>query len=173
MINMGRRIMDNKQIEKLGLIVASLKEFSYGLDRLDEISLQAEQGSATMRFYLNTLYEYVARYFLLYKDSNTPLGGNLYSALKDLGLEDYLDPIIQTLSQRIGTMDLQTILLTFRNKMITHSEFSFEPLEKTIYSIVDLRQPKNSQKYQQLIQKLFDQVKELYINLATSYPEAV
>ena len=158
--------MNKEQIEKLSLVVVSLKEFSYGLDRLDKISIYSEQGSAQMRFYLNTLYEYIARYFLLYKKEKEPLGGNLYSALKELELENYLDPIIDTLSQRIGKLDLQTILLTFRNKMITHSKFSFEPIESKIYEVEDLREPKNFIKYQDLIQKLFDQVKELYVNLS-------
>ena len=97
--------MNEEQIEKLSLIVVSLKEFSYGFDRLDEIAKHAQQGSAQMRFYLNTLYEYIARYFLLYKKETEPLGGNLYSALKELGLESYLDPIIDTLSQKIGKLD--------------------------------------------------------------------
>ena len=158
--------MNKEQIEKLSLIVMSLKEFSYGLDRLDEIAEQTEQGSAQMRFYLNTLYEQIARYFLLYKKETEPLGGNLYSALKGLGLESHLNPIIDTVSQKIGELDLQTILLTFRNKMITHSKFSFEPIESKIYKIEDLREPENYKRYQKLIQKLFDQVKQLYVDLA-------
>lgn len=144
----------------------SLKEFSYGLDRLDEIAEDVKQGSAQMRFYLNSLYEHIARYFLLNKEEEEPIGGNLYSALKELGLQSYLNPIIDTLTQRIGELDLQTILRTFRNKMITHSKFSFEPFERRIYEIEDLREPKNYMRYQELIQKLFDQVKDLYVNLA-------
>ncbi len=158
--------MNKEQVEKLSLIVMSLKEFSYGLDRLDEISENVQQGSAQMRFYLNTLYEHVARYFLLYKKETDLLGGNLYSALKELGLQRYLNPIIDTLSQKIGELDLQNILLTFRNKMITHSKFSFESIESKIYEIEDLREPENYNRYQELIQKLFDQVKELYVDLA-------
>ena len=159
--------MDEEQVEKLGLIVFSLKEFCYGLDKLDEISEQVEQGSAQMRFYMNSLYEYSARYYLLYNKDNLPIEGNLYPTLKELGLEDYLNPIINTLNEKIGSLDLQTILRTFRNKMITHSKFSFEPLEQRIYEIEDLREPNKYIKFQELLQRLYEQTKELYVELAT------
>jgi len=160
--------MHEEQIEKLGHIVFSLKEFCYGLDRLDEISEEVEQGCAQMRFYMNSLYEYTARYFLLNKQEDLPIGGNLYPALKELGLEDYLTPIINTLNKKIGSLDLYTILRTFRNKMITHGNFTFEPLEKKIYEIEDLRKPENYIRFQELLQRLYNQVKELYVNLSVN-----
>lgn len=157
--------MDSEQIKKLNFIVFSLKEFCYGLDKLDEISGQVDQGSAQMRFYMNSLYEYSARYLLIDKKDDLPIGGNLYPALEELGLGESLLPIIDTLNEKIGSLDLQTILRTFRNKMITHSEFSFEPVEKKIYEIEDLRKKNNYIRFQELLQKLYDQVKELYANL--------
>ncbi|MHB8276161.1 MAG: hypothetical protein ACYDIA_00700 [Candidatus Humimicrobiaceae bacterium] len=157
--------MDEEQIEKLSFIVFSLKEFCYGLDRLDKISDQVEQGSAQMRFYMTSLYEYSARYLLIDKRENLPIGGILYPALEELGLENYLLPIINTLNEKIGSLDLQTILRIFRNKMITHSKFTFEPIEKKIYEIKDLRKQNNYIRFQELLQKLYDQIKELYVNL--------
>jgi len=157
--------MNEEQIEKLRLIVFSLKEFCYGLDKLDEISEQVEQGSAQMRFYMNSLYEYSARYYLLDKKDCLSIGGNLYPALSKLDLEDYLNPIINTLNEKIGCLDFQTILRTFRNKMITHSEYSFEPIERKIYEIEDLRKSDNYIRFQELLQRLFDQTKELYMKL--------
>lgn len=156
--------MNKEQVEKLGFIILSLKEFCYGLDRLDEISDQVEQSSALMRFYMNSLYEYTARYLLLDKQENVPVGGNLYPALKELSLEDHLTPIIDILNERIGNLDLQNILRIFRNKMITHCNFTLEPLKK-IYEIEDLRKPENFIKFQELLQRLYDQIKQLYIEL--------
>ena len=159
--------LNKKQIEKLGLIIFSLKEFCYGLDRLDEISEQVEQGSVRMRFYMSSLYEYSTRYYLLNKSSDLPIGGNLYPVLRELGLEDYLNSIINTLNERIGNLDLQTILRIFRNKMITHSKYCFEPLEQRIYEIEDLREQDKFIRFQELLQKLYDQTKELYTELAS------
>jgi len=158
--------MNKEQIEKLQMIVSSLKEFCYGLKRLDEISTISEQGSARMRFYMNGLYEYTAKYYLLYKKEYLPIGGNLYPALKELGLTNYLNSIINTLNEKIGSMDLQTILKTFRNKMIAHGNYTFEMLERKIYEIEDLREPGNFKRFQELLQRLYDQTKQLYIDLS-------
>lgn len=158
--------MDTRQIERLNMVVSSLKEFCYGLDRLDEISMVSEQGSAQMRFYMNSLYEYTAKYYLLYKKISLPIGGNLYPALKELGLSNYLNPIISTLNEKIGNLDLQTILKTFRNKMVTHSNYTFEMIEKKIYEIEDLRKSENYGRFQELLQRLYGQTKELYLKLS-------
>ena len=78
----------------------SLKEFCYCLDTLNTISNNCEQGCAQMRFYINSLYLYTANYFLLDNDTNIPIGGNLYPALKDLSLEKSLDQIIEILKKK-------------------------------------------------------------------------
>lgn len=44
--------------ERVQLMVLSLKEFSFGFDMADRLSTEVEQGSAAMRFYMNSLYQH-------------------------------------------------------------------------------------------------------------------
>ena len=159
--------MDKLANEKLMRICISLKEFSYCLDTLDIVSLSCDQGCAEMRFYLNSLYSYTANYFLLDNGTNNPIGGNLYPVLKELGLEDRLNEVIEILHNKIESMELKEILRKFRNKVIVHTDYSFDSLDEHIYKIVDLTTMENFHKYQELIQKLFDKTKQLYVNLGS------
>jgi len=159
--------MNPENFEKLGNIVISLKEFCYGLDTLDKISNNCAQSSAIMRFYMSSLYSYTANYFLLNNGTNIPIGGNLYPALKDLELEESLNEIVEILNEEIESMEFKEILRKFRNKVIVHTDYSFDALDEHIYNIVNLRSIENFQKYQELLQKLYDKIKELYVYLGS------
>lgn len=163
--------MNQEDIQKLGHICFSLKEFCYGLDSLDEASYNSEQGSSKMRFYMNSLYSYAANYFLLNNDVNDPIGGNLYPALKEIGLENNLDDIVNILNTRIDSMEFKEIIRTFRNKAIVHSNYTFDVVDRRIYDEVNLRSEENILKFQELLQNLYDKVKELYIHLYSIFLE--
>jgi len=157
--------MNHKNIEKLSNIVISLKEFCYGLDTLDEISNNCAQSSSMMRFYMSSLYSYTTNYFLLNNGTNIPIGGNLYPALKDLGLEESLNEIVGILNEEIESMELKEIIRKFRNKAIVHTDYSFDALDENIYNKINLKSIENTQKYLELLRKLYDKTKELYVYL--------
>ncbi len=159
--------MNKDQTNRLAFIFTSLKEFSYCLDRLNNVSDTCKPGSAMMRFYLNSIYSYVANYLLLSKKENEVLGGNLYPALKDLGLEHLLDPIIEALKEEIDNIEFREIILKFRNKVFVHTDFTFNQFDKHIYSKIDFTEKKIFDKYQELLQKLCYQIQELYIKIGT------
>ncbi len=148
--------MNPDDIEKLKNIYISLKEFCYGLDTLDKISENCDQSSAMMRFYMNSLYSYTANYFLLDNGVNIPIGGNLYPALKDMGLEESLNEIIEILNEEIESMKFKEIIRKFRNKALVHTDYSFNALDEQIYNEINLRSIENAQKYQELLQRLYD-----------------
>ena len=81
-----------------------------------------------MRFYMNSLYSYIANYFLLDNGVNDPIGGNLYPALEEIGLQDNLNDIITILNTRIDSLEFKEILRTFRNKVIVHYNYSCNAL---------------------------------------------
>lgn len=157
--------MEPKQIEKLGIICITLQEFCYALDTLDSISDDCEPGCAKIRFYMNSLYSYVANFFLLDNGSNIPIAGNLYPALKELGLEENLNQVVEILKEKIESLELQEVIRKFRNKVIVHTDYSFNALDDHTYNKVDLRTKDNFLKYQELLQNLYYNIKELYIHL--------
>ena len=89
------KLSDNEK-DQVTMIILSLKEFSYGFDRTAEVAKEVEPGAAMLNFYMSSLYQNFANYFLV--------GGanKLASTLKALGCEDLLEPIDELLQVRMG-----------------------------------------------------------------------
>ena len=153
--------------ERVQLMVVSLKEFSFGFDMADRLSTEVEQGSAAMRFYMNSLYQYCCNYYLV--------GGanKLRNVLKDIGSGDLLEPVETLLARPLGETTFGEILRTFRDKFLTHQTFTFRPIQTNIYRKYDMLNSDNATVFQMMANDLFFITKQLYFALNARFPEAL
>lgn len=153
--------------EQLGLMLFSLKEFSYGLDRLTEVSDFAAPGVAMVRFYMSSLYHYFAAYFLV--------GGahKLRDILIRLGNADLLGPIEELLELRIGELSVGDIVKSWRDKALVHQAFDMRILQSRILSRAELDTPAAGAQLAIVVSALFRQTQALYVGLALRYPEVL
>lgn len=123
-IKPSKELGKSESIQLLTLI-GSLHELSYCFERLDYVSFLTGQDTSTpMRFYLNSIYHYLAAYFLLDKKGE-PMGGTIYKVLSTMGLEDLLKPIDVVLKQAYSSgVTFEDVLRNIRNKFLVHGDFS-------------------------------------------------
>jgi hypothetical protein len=153
--------------ERVQLMLFSLKEFSFGYETADHLSDAVEEGSAAMRFYMNSLYQYCCNYYLV--------GGpnKLRNILQELGSGDLLQPLDTLLALPLGETTFGEILRTYRDKFLTHPTFTLRPLQTKIYRKFDLPDPDNHQLFAMLVNDLFVLTRQLYFALAARFPEAL
>lgn len=147
-------------------MLVSLQEFSFGYEAADHFSTVAADGSAAMRFYMNSLYQYCCNYYLV--------GGanKLRNILQDVGSGDLLESLEILLATPLGETTFREILRTFRDKFLTHQTFTIGPIKDKIYGKFDLRDPANGQIFSHLVKDLFFQTQRLYFDLASRFPKA-
>src|SRR5574341_777673 len=118
-----RPLSDDEQIQLI-IIIATLHSFSYGVERFDEASFATGPDSTPVRFYINSLYHFIAALYLLDKDGD-PMGGMVYKTLHPMGLDDLLDPVRDVLNKPMeaGVTFGETIR-RIRNDFLVHGTFS-------------------------------------------------
>jgi hypothetical protein len=84
--------LDEEQQIQLIALIATLHSFCYGAERLDEASFHTGPDSTPVRFYINSLYHFIAALYLLDKGTNL-MGGMVYKTLKPMDLEHLLVPV--------------------------------------------------------------------------------
>ena len=157
---------DNEK-DQVRWMFLSLKEFSYGYDRAAEVAEEVPPGAAKLNFYMSSLYQYFASYFLV-KGAN-----KLRNKLEDLGCGDLLAPIEELLRVQMGDTTVGEIMRTWRDKALVHQTFTFKPIEKGVYSKVDLLDPDTGDLYSGIVTELFRRTQELYVQFVCRYPEAL
>ena len=153
--------------EKVGLILVSLKEFSYGYEQVAKLSETVTPGTAAVRFYMSSLYHYFCSYFLV--------GGanKLRNALESLQCGDMLEPIDEILDLRLGETTLREVMRTWRDKFLTHQTFSLRTLDRKIMSKASLTDEETGQLYSGLVTELFGRTQDLYVRFAVRYRDAL
>ena len=159
--------LTGREREQISLMLVSLKEFSYGFDRADEVAAEVLAGCARLRFYMNALYHYCANYFLV--------GGahKLRNVVRGLGAADLVEPIEHLLATPLGETNLGEIIRTFRDKFLVHQSFTFAPLEARVHKKFDILESANAERFMALIHELFAATRTLYVELAGRYPLAL
>ena len=152
-----------KEQERVGHIYAALKEFSYGCHRMEEVVEEAKQASAMYRFYMNALYSYLAKFFLV-------SGHNLTTALRSLGVGDLAEPVETVLNTPLGSTNLRTVLSVYRNKFLAHPQFSFDPVEKAVYDKFDLNMEENQKLYEAAMNEAMQETIYLYLRFVERFP---
>lgn len=116
-------LSEDEQVQLITL-VATLHSFCYGAERLDEASFVTGPDSTPVRFYINSIYHYIAALYLLDRRSD-PLGGMVYKALQPMGLDHLLDPVKSVLDEPMeGGYAFGETVRRIRNKFMVHGTFS-------------------------------------------------
>lgn len=157
------KTLSAREQEQVAHILSELKEFNYGCARMDAIVGTIERASAMYRFYMNALYSYLGKFFLV-------SGHNLASAMRSLGLEDLLGPIEKTLETPLGSTTLRFILRTFRDKMLAHPQFSFDPVAKQVYDKFDPRIGTNQEQFEIALNEVLQLTRGLYLQVVERFP---
>lgn len=147
------------------MIAFSLKEFSYGVDRIREMRDSVNPLSPMMRFYSNALYQYASSYFLLAGDKR------LCDVLSAVGSGDLLSDIQNALSVPMGSTTFGEIIRAFRNKFLTHESFEPQVIDKHIHKNFDLDDPTNQTNLEVLINQLFTEIQKLLLKIYERFPE--
>lgn len=116
-------LSDAEQIQLI-TIIATLNSFSYGVERLDESSFVIGPDSTPVRFYINSLYHFIAALYLLDKD-NDPMGGMVYKTLHPMGFDDLLAPVRDVLNKSMDAgVTFGETIRRIRNDFLVHGTFS-------------------------------------------------
>ena len=76
-------------------------------------------------------------------------------------------------SLAIDEITVKEIMRTWRDKFLTHQTFTFKVVEDRIYKKADLADPEKAEAYSAIVTELFERTKQLYVNLAMRFPEAI
>lgn len=158
--------LSEREQEQVGLILASLREFSYGFDQAMSIARFVNPVAPQSRFYVNSLYHYLAAYYLVSGERK------MRDVLKGLGCGDLLGSVEAILDTPLGDTVFHRILATFRNKFLVHPSFTVDPIQD-MHKQFDLRNKENADRFMGLIYRLCEQTKNLCLGLAERFPEVL
>ncbi len=143
----------------------SLKEFSYGYERADQVAGEFPAGAPILRFYMNSLYQYCANYYLVG-------GGNkLITILESMGSGDLLSEIRRLLGTQLGGLTLGEVLRLWRDKWLVHPNFKIKTVERHILAKFDPSLPDEGERLQALVNDLFAATQVLYVRLADRFSD--
>ncbi|HEY4667040.1 MAG TPA: hypothetical protein VIH26_07035 [Anaerolineales bacterium] len=117
------RPLTDEEIIQVMTLASTWLTFCYGAERLDEASAVTGPDSTPVRFYINSLYHYIASLYLLEKDTD-PIGGTVYKTLSPLGLAHFLDPIKTVLDEPMNGISFGETIRKIRNDFLVHGVFS-------------------------------------------------
>jgi hypothetical protein len=117
------RPLTDEEIIQIMTLASTLLTFCYGAERLDEASAVTGPDSTPVRFYINSLYHYIAALYLLDRGED-PMGGMVYKMLSPLGLAGLLDPINSVLNEPMDAISFGDTIRRIRNDFLVHGVFS-------------------------------------------------
>ena len=146
-------------------IVEALRQIGYCFERLEEVAFFTGGTSTPVRFYLNSLYHYIAAMFLIDKDKNNAMGGSVIKCLKRLGLDQFLLRIGIIFDKKFGgEFTIGETLRHIRNKFLVHSSFSPEDVESMLRE-TEFRRPSQMEFFTQQMWLLFFELSVLKLKL--------
>jgi len=159
--------------EKIRLIttISTLHSFCYGVERLDEASFVTGPSSTPVRFYINSLYHYIAALYLLDKQGS-PIGGMIYKTLEPMGLSHLLDQVKVVLDKPMeGNISFGETIRKIRNDFLVHGSFSPDDIS-SIVKTTQLRDMTQQIHLANLIWALFNQSFILKLKIIALLTEA-
>ncbi len=145
-------------------IVHAIKQFCFGFELMDNLADNYADGSAGKAFFLNSIYQYLAIFYLIDRGSK-PMGGAFYPALEKHNLQNLLDPARNVLKSKLGNTTFGEVIRMFRNTAIVHTGYSDSDTDR-IYKKVDMSELKFQQEWQRLLLKIYKETRLLAIRLA-------
>jgi hypothetical protein len=150
-----RPLTEDEQLQLVTLI-ATLHTFCYGAERIDEASAATWPGSTPVRFYINSLYHYIAALYLLERGGD-PIGGMVFKALAPMGLSALLDPVKAVLEKPMeGGVNFGETIRQLRNGFLVHGTFSPDDVASVV-NTTKLRNTTQVMRLTSLIWELFNQ----------------
>ena len=151
----SHKLNETEQIQLIALNV-TLFSFCYGVERLNETSLLTSPDSIPVRFYINSIYHYIAALYLLDKNDD-PIGGMVYKTINPMGLSSILEPIKQILDRPMeGNLSFGETIKKIRNDFMVHGTFSPNDVASVINK-AKLREQREIIHLSDLIWELFNQ----------------
>lgn len=124
-------LSEEEQIQII-MIISTLHTFCYGVERLDEASFVTGADSPPVRFYINSLYHYIAALYLLNKEKD-PIGGMVYKTLSPMGLSPLLDEVKAVLDKPMeGGISFGETIRRIRNDFLVHGSFSPDDISSIV-----------------------------------------
>ncbi len=146
-------------IETVTFVVHAIKQLCWGFERLNSIADDYQDGSAAKAFYLSSIYNHIAVFYLLDRGSK-PMGGAFYPALASHGLQHLLAPVGCILDESMGTTTFGEIVRVVRNKVVVHPTYQDTDLDR-LYSQIDMLDAANRVRFQDLLVQLEGATREL------------
>jgi len=157
-------VLDDNQVIRLIIIVATLQTFIEGVEALDAVSFLTGPSSRKVTFYVHSVYHFIAALYLLNLDGD-PMGGMVYKALKVIGLTHLLDPIKVILDREYAKeISFGETVRTVRNKSLVHGTFSPEDIASLVKQ-TKMRDPSQIVRLADLIWELHHQSAVLMLKL--------
>ncbi len=143
--NPSHQLTDDEVIQLISL-ERSLHEICFGFERLEEISHSSHGNSTPIRFFINSIYNYLSSMFLIDKDKPShkglEAGGSIILVLHPLGLQNLLIPIYSIFNKElVKGFSLGDLVLKIRHSFIVHGKFSPNSIEYVVQQ-TNLRNPK-------------------------------
>lgn len=157
-------VLNDNQIIRLIVIVATLQTFIEGVEALDAVSFLTGPSSRKVTFFVNSVYHFIAALYLLNRDGD-PMGGMVYKALEAIGLTQLLGPIKEILDREYAEgVSFGETVRTVRNKSLVHGTFSPEDIASLVKQ-TKMRNPSQLIRLADLIWELHHQSAVLMLKL--------
>lgn len=140
-------------------LILGFKQLLFAFDTLN--SLEADDPDIRKAFYLNSIYNYIALFFLLHGEGK-PMGGTVYPALERHSLTHLLEPMKRLLDEPMGSTTFGEVVRLYRNDAFVHPEYRTEDLDR-VYASVDMEDRVNRERFQQLLVALYLEVRGLIV----------
>jgi hypothetical protein len=147
-------------------MIHAIKRMLYAFQRVEDVTLVADQGSPAVAFYLDGIYSYVAAFFLL-DNGKRGRQGSFQAALEPFGLTSLLDPAHKILEEPFGNKTFGEVIRSFRNKVLVHSGYQDADIERA-YAQTNMLDAEVQADFQRRLELLRDACARLALDLARS-----
>lgn len=162
--------IDSGKIRQIISLSGMLRSLLYGFERLNSEAIKTHEYSFSVRFYINSLYHFIAAYFLLDKGSNN-MGGMVYKALNPMGLSPLLDQIQTILEREVEDgLLFGEFIRRLRNKFLVHGIFSSDDIVN-IVNHSKIYEDDQLEKVSEYLWQLYNAVFILYLKLLSILSE--
>jgi hypothetical protein len=152
----------------IAALTSTLRQFCYGVERVDVVAALTFETSTPVRFYVTSIYNYIATLYLLDRE-DLPMGGIAFKILQPVGLDYLLNPICSVLNSPVSEeISLGETIRRARNKTMIHGTFDTKSIADDITPLVKqtgIHESRQKDLLAELIWKLYEESFMLMLNL--------
>ncbi len=156
------RGLSNIEITQLVLLERALHELCYACEQVNNNSTINGEEAPPTRFYLNSIYPYVASMFLVDQSKldikGLQLGGSVTKALHSIELDDFLNPIAEILHRPLtDKITFGDTILKLRHSFLVHGDFSPDRIQ-FLNRKTEMQNPKIGENFSDFIWDLYYEI---------------